>query len=477
MRNPAYIRGVAELRLEFPLRHPPERVWRALTEPALLGSWFMPVDRALRQGDQVTLDPGTRAGFLGPVAGEVIELVAPGRVVMRWWGEKLHTRVSWVLAEHPGGCTVRVVQTGFLGVPAGLRREALQATYAELFGQRLPQLLDRLAAGGQAEVRPAVPRQRRRANLAVTAWSAGRPLRPATSSRSERAGTPVPRSGGAAVPAATSNPTDGGTATPSAPTEPSGGAEAPVATGVLVERSGGVEAPVPPGRSTTASWPVVRLAPPVWRAWWRRLPAVPAWARAWPVSAAAAVLALVVLAGLAGTTGNEVGGAPRASEPGAPGMAVQPGEPVPPGSASPTAAGVRPTPETSDRVGPPPPAVVTPGEVGTVGSAAPPVLAATMAISGPELLGLRLLRVIATITVSNPGPGTAPTWEVVVDVDGQPVSDVVGAVPEPAGSHVIFTLRPDGRLPPGAVSQLSFEIQGLAPRSPTGCTIDGHPCE
>lgn len=28
---------------EFDLRHPPEKVWRALTEPALLAEWLLPV--------------------------------------------------------------------------------------------------------------------------------------------------------------------------------------------------------------------------------------------------------------------------------------------------------------------------------------------------------------------------------------------------------------------------------------------------
>ena len=31
------------LEFEFDLRHPPEKVWRALTDPKLLAEWLLPV--------------------------------------------------------------------------------------------------------------------------------------------------------------------------------------------------------------------------------------------------------------------------------------------------------------------------------------------------------------------------------------------------------------------------------------------------
>jgi uncharacterized protein YndB with AHSA1/START domain len=36
--------------------HPPERVWRALTDPAELGSWLMPTDFTAKAGSRFTLD-------------------------------------------------------------------------------------------------------------------------------------------------------------------------------------------------------------------------------------------------------------------------------------------------------------------------------------------------------------------------------------------------------------------------------------
>jgi uncharacterized protein YndB with AHSA1/START domain len=38
------------LSLEFDLRHSPEKVWRALTDPALLVEWLLPVVAARPRG-------------------------------------------------------------------------------------------------------------------------------------------------------------------------------------------------------------------------------------------------------------------------------------------------------------------------------------------------------------------------------------------------------------------------------------------
>jgi uncharacterized protein YndB with AHSA1/START domain len=53
---------------EFDLHHPPERVWRALTDPVLLAEWLLPVvDLELEPGAAFTLTPtasGTRLSLV-----------------------------------------------------------------------------------------------------------------------------------------------------------------------------------------------------------------------------------------------------------------------------------------------------------------------------------------------------------------------------------------------------------------------------
>ena len=56
--------------------HPPEKVWRALTDPELLASWLMPNDFEPRVGHQFTFrtDPVPAHDFDGIVRCEVLEL-------------------------------------------------------------------------------------------------------------------------------------------------------------------------------------------------------------------------------------------------------------------------------------------------------------------------------------------------------------------------------------------------------------------
>ena len=65
--------------------HPPERVWRALTEPAELGAWLMPTDFVALAGHleedpdhavPVTRGPGVSAAQLGSGDDMPVSLVA-----------------------------------------------------------------------------------------------------------------------------------------------------------------------------------------------------------------------------------------------------------------------------------------------------------------------------------------------------------------------------------------------------------------
>lgn len=55
--------------------HPPERLWRAITEPAELGAWLMPTDFTARAGSRFTFDARPEFGIID---GEVLEIEPPG---------------------------------------------------------------------------------------------------------------------------------------------------------------------------------------------------------------------------------------------------------------------------------------------------------------------------------------------------------------------------------------------------------------
>jgi uncharacterized protein YndB with AHSA1/START domain len=96
--------GVKVLRYERRLRHPVDRVWRALTEPAELRGWLAEADLDPRPGGEVELrwlntdDEGNRAVARGTVARW-----EPPRVVEL--DTDIHGRLRWELEPEGDGAT------------------------------------------------------------------------------------------------------------------------------------------------------------------------------------------------------------------------------------------------------------------------------------------------------------------------------------------------------------------------------------
>lgn len=132
------------LRLDVELPYPVELVWHALTDRHLLGEWFLQTDLMPVPGGAYRAFPGgDLPGFPAPFDVDVVEVVSPTRLALRWRGEQLHADVVWELSTVAGGSLLRVSQTGFLGIAGQVRRAELQRAYAVMFEQRLPALLAR----------------------------------------------------------------------------------------------------------------------------------------------------------------------------------------------------------------------------------------------------------------------------------------------------------------------------------------------
>lgn len=132
---------MASIRIDRIYPHPPTRVWRALTEPALLARWLMPNDFAPRTGHRFTFRTDPAPGFDGVVHCEVLELEPGRRMTWSWRGGPLDTRVTFELDEVPGGTRLRMTHTGFHGLRARLVRLILAMGCRTLYGRRLPDLL------------------------------------------------------------------------------------------------------------------------------------------------------------------------------------------------------------------------------------------------------------------------------------------------------------------------------------------------
>lgn len=99
----------ATIRATWTFPHPPERVWRALADPARLSRWLMPSDLRAEVGAVGTFD----AGPWGEVTCEVLEVVPPTRLVWTWRNPPLDTVVTWTLTPHADGTTVVLEHAGF----------------------------------------------------------------------------------------------------------------------------------------------------------------------------------------------------------------------------------------------------------------------------------------------------------------------------------------------------------------------------
>ena len=102
------------LSLEFDLQHPPEKVWRALTDPVLLAEWLLPViDFHLEPGAAFTFKTQAYPGWDGTVSCRFVEIETHRKLSYTWEVPFLATIVTFTLAPTPSGTRLSIVQSGF----------------------------------------------------------------------------------------------------------------------------------------------------------------------------------------------------------------------------------------------------------------------------------------------------------------------------------------------------------------------------
>ena len=104
--------------VEREMPHPPEKIWRALTTPALIEDWLMANDFAPELGHRFQFRATPVPGWSGITNCEVTELDPPRRLAYAWGDGResesgLKTIVTWTLTPTAGGTLVRMEQSGF----------------------------------------------------------------------------------------------------------------------------------------------------------------------------------------------------------------------------------------------------------------------------------------------------------------------------------------------------------------------------
>jgi len=411
---------VTEIRVDVELPHPPERVWRALTELHLVLSW-LPTENFLVTEDGRFSFRTELEGLDEPISGQTVTFDKPNKLVMRWEGPNLHTLLSVALQPAEGGCRMTVAQRGFLGAQGTLRGRALQRTYTHLLEGPLVEALDRLALADPPPARDPAP-----------------PPRLDPPNRNGSRAFERQRSNSAPGLASRVRAAAGPTQTPGMPGFAAAVFNARAARGVAV---------VPVARPS----PLTRFLH-----WIRHGPAVAA--------AAALLLLLAIVALLVGYAtirhpahSPQTGGGPDApfdaTPPAALHVAGDPGH----GRSQPSFAAV---------------ASATPVEPSPAAAASRPALIATYKTERKRLSGYD-----ASITIANPGGPPVDNWTVTVTL---PVLDlrirnVDGAVWATTGQDVTFTPVDSTRtVTPGAPVHLTFQVDGVG--KPVSCAIDGTAC-
>ena len=99
--------------VEKEFSHPPEKVWRALTESSLIEQWLMKNDFQPVAGHSFSLRTEPVSNWNGVIDCQVLA-IEPGRTLSYTWGTLgMESIVMFTLTPTDSGTHVRVEQSGF----------------------------------------------------------------------------------------------------------------------------------------------------------------------------------------------------------------------------------------------------------------------------------------------------------------------------------------------------------------------------
>ena len=142
---------------------PPAKVWRAVTDPALVPLWTVtgaggrPEGFAPVAGTKFRLLAKPKLGWSGVVDCEVLEVNEPSLLRYSWTGDEGGdvTEVVYRLEPHAGGTRFSYAHTGFTGVGGVLLARLLGHVRTKMLSVGLPAVLDDLDDDGH--LRPTSP--------------------------------------------------------------------------------------------------------------------------------------------------------------------------------------------------------------------------------------------------------------------------------------------------------------------------------
>lgn len=128
----------------FDLQHPPEKVWRALTDPTLLAEWLLPVfGSKLEPGAAFAFKTQPQPNWDGVVNCRYLEIETHRKLSYSWVVGDIDTVVTFTLMPMPSGTRLSLLQSGF---KPNQKQNVAGARYGwEMMGGKLVDLLERVS--------------------------------------------------------------------------------------------------------------------------------------------------------------------------------------------------------------------------------------------------------------------------------------------------------------------------------------------
>ncbi len=148
---------MSEIRIVRDYPHPAEKVWRAVTDPALVPLWTAtgaggwPEGFSPTVGTKFTFIAKPKPGWNGVVDCEVLEVKEPSLLRYSWTGGDGGgdvTEVVYRLEPHAGGTRFSYAHTGFTGVGGIFMAKLLGRVRTKMLSVGLPAVLDDLDDDG-----------------------------------------------------------------------------------------------------------------------------------------------------------------------------------------------------------------------------------------------------------------------------------------------------------------------------------------
>jgi uncharacterized protein YndB with AHSA1/START domain len=134
--------GTLSVVVERDLPYPPEKIWRALTQPHLIADWLMKNDFKPVVGHQFNLRMDAQPNWNGVIDCEVLIVELNKTLSYTWGALGLESVVTFTLTPTPTGTHLRMEQTGFRP-DRPQNYQGAKYGWQQFFG-RLEQLLARI---------------------------------------------------------------------------------------------------------------------------------------------------------------------------------------------------------------------------------------------------------------------------------------------------------------------------------------------